>query len=416
MQISLSEMVYARFLTKGDRVEATRLRRPENERFFGVQIATNQIDEGINAMKMAKAAGADFVDLNCGCPIYEATRRGLGSSLLRSPKNLERLVQGIIDGSSDNALPLSVKIRLGCSEDTINCRDVVNKMRNVGAAAVTIHARTARQGYRRPADWQMIKQVVEDGLCRNSAMPIIGNGDIMTHYEATQRMKDSKVNACMVGRGALIKPWIFQEFQDGREWEPSLEDRIEIYYTLTAYMKEYFGSDSLGKSKSWKFLPWHFSFLNRFKAYPEDEYKEESLVSPLIHRRIDIPDDAPPLQILLSHRSEDTHELIAEAFWNSDSSADALQKLQRVAEGQEFRDIQTKCLHEDEVMSLDTAETTELANIPSIGAKKGESKRRHRRSQKPDRTPEEIAAIRAERAAKKARLEAEQAGLEQQSQ
>ena len=151
MEASVSEMVYSRFLVKGDRVEATRLRRPENERYFGVQIATNQIDEGVKAIQMAHEAGADWVDLNCGCPIYEATRRGLGSSLLRSPKKLEKLVEGMVEGSR-NRIPLTVKIRLGCSEDTINVREVVDRMRNAGAAAVTIHARTARQGYRRPAE------------------------------------------------------------------------------------------------------------------------------------------------------------------------------------------------------------------------------------------------------------------------
>jgi len=403
MEVSFSEMVYSRFLIKGDRAEATRLRRANTEQFFGVQIATNEIDEGVRAMNMAYEAGADFVDLNCGCPIYEATRRGLGSSLLRSPKKLEQLVQGMVEGSG-NKIPLSVKIRLGCSEDTINVKDVVENMRMAGAAAVTIHARTARQGYRKPADWEMIKEVVDEEKASGSTMPIIGNGDILTHYEATKRMEDSGVHAVMVGRGCLIKPWIFQEFKNQQEWEPSLEDRIEVYYRLTSYMKDYFGSDELGRKKAWTFLPWHFSFFSRFQAYPERDYKEQSLVSPLIHRRIETPRDASPLQALLSHRNEDTHSLIADSLWSSDSSSNAVQRLLQLAESEDFRDIQTKCSLE-EATSRDSDETAELANVP---ASDGKWKRRRRRSQKPVRTDEEIAAIRAERAAKKARLEAEQ--------
>ncbi|KAG7368752.1 nifR3 family TIM-barrel protein [Nitzschia inconspicua] len=409
MEVSYSEMVYSRFLVKGDRREATRMRRPDNEKFFGVQIATNQVDEGVEAMKMAYESGADFVDLNCGCPIYEATRRGLGSSLLRSPKKLEHLVQGMIE-ESGNQIPLSVKIRLGCSEDSINVREVVDRLRNVGAAAVTIHARTARQGYRRPADWNMIQQVVEDGKAQGSAVPIIGNGDIMTHYEATRRMEESGVDACMVGRGALIKPWIFQEFKDGLEWEPSLEDRIEIYYKLTSYMKDYFGDDDMGRKKMSYFLPWHFSFFNRYQSYPESSFKEESLTSPLIHRRIELADDASPLEILFHHGSDDAHARIADTLWSSLNSADAIRQLQKFAESTDFQEIRERIEIEDDNEKEDT---TELANIPE-GSKKTHwkgRKSRERRGPKPLRTPEEIAAIRAERAAKKARLEAEQRAL-----
>jgi tRNA-dihydrouridine synthase 3 len=406
MEVSYSEMVYSRFLIKGDRVEATRLRRPENEKFFGVQIATNQIEEGVKAIQIAYDSGADFVDLNCGCPIYEATRRGLGSTLLRSPDKLERLVHGMIK-ESGNRIPLSVKIRLGCSEDSINVREVADRMRNAGAAAVTIHARTARQGYRKPADWQMIQQVVEDGKIQGSAMPIIGNGDIMTHYEATQRMQFSGVDACMVGRGALIKPWIFQEFKDRQEWEPALNDRVEIYYKLTSYMKDHFGTDDLGRKKASNFLPWHFSFFNRYQSYPEDSYREDSLSSPLIHRRIEVPEDASPLEILFHHSSEDAHIRIADTLWSSSDSADAIYQLRKLAESNEFQEIRAR-IDEGEG-GEEEEDTTELANVPE-GNKNAQwigRKRRQRRGPKPDRTPEEIAAIRAERAAKKARLEAE---------
>lgn len=407
MEVSYSEMVYSRFLVKGDRVEATRMRRPENERYFGVQIATNQVDEGVKAIQMAHEAGADFVDLNCGCPIYEATRRGLGSSLLRSPAKLERLVRGMVEQTSD-LLPLTVKIRLGCSEDSINVRDVVDRMRQAGAAAVTIHARTARQGYRKAADWEAIKTVVDDGKAQGSCMPIIGNGDIITHFDATERMHATGVDACMVGRGALIKPWIFQEFKDRKQWEPTLTDRIDVYYKLTTYMKDYFGSDELGRKKSWNFLPWHFSFFSRYQSYPVSSCEEESFLAvPLIHRRRDLPQDATsPLEILLHHRSEKMHEKIAFALWDSDSCNDAVRRLCELSESGQFREIQEQC----ENNKSQGEDTKELANIPERSKPnqwKGR-KRRQRRDPKPDRTPEEIAAIRVERAAKKAMFEAEQ--------
>lgn len=93
--MTFSEMAFARHVLKGDRKERAILRRADNESVYGVQIATNQISEGVRAGEMAAEAGATFIDLNCGCPIYEATRRGLGAALLRKPQKLARLVNGI---------------------------------------------------------------------------------------------------------------------------------------------------------------------------------------------------------------------------------------------------------------------------------------------------------------------------------
>jgi tRNA-dihydrouridine synthase 3 len=140
--VAVGEMVFARYLIKGDHRETARLRRAPNEKIFGVQIATNEVEEGVRAVSLAADAGADWVDLNCGCPIYEATRRGLGSALLRRPDKLASLVRGISDQS---ALPLSVKVRIAPEGRDVNVREVVDLLRDAGAAAVTIHGRTAEQ-------------------------------------------------------------------------------------------------------------------------------------------------------------------------------------------------------------------------------------------------------------------------------
>ena len=97
-KVSMGEMVYARNLLHGDAVEHARLRKAKNEHLFGVQIATNNVEEAVAALKLIKTAGAaDFVDLNCGCPINEATRRGLGSALLRNPNRLAVHVWILLD-------------------------------------------------------------------------------------------------------------------------------------------------------------------------------------------------------------------------------------------------------------------------------------------------------------------------------
>ena len=158
-EAAMGEMVFARHLIGGDRLEATRLRRAPNEALFAVQIATNGVEEGRAAVAMAAAAGADWVDLNCGCPIYEATRRNLGSALLRFPDKLAALVGGI---AAESPVPLSVKVRIAAEGGDVNVREVVSKLRDAGAAAVTIHGRSATDRYSKAADWELIRQCVEE--------------------------------------------------------------------------------------------------------------------------------------------------------------------------------------------------------------------------------------------------------------
>ena len=397
MEVSLSEMIYARSLLKGDAVEQARLRRANNEHTLGIQFATNNVEEGCRAIDMAAEAGADFCDLNCGCPIFEATRRGLGSSLLRSPKKLGKLVNGLVNNKHN--MPVTVKIRLGCEVETINCSEVVRTLRKAGASAITVHGRTAQQGYSKPADWELIQKVVhernDDGF---GDVPIIGNGDILTYYEANRRIDQCSVDSVMVGRGALTKPWLFKEFKDQQTWNLGCDDRIEIYRTLTSYMKEHFGDDDWGRKKSWNFLPWHFEFFCRYVHHPEEEFESLSREKPLIQNRVAMSSSMTPIESLLTNRSTDAHNLIAAELWESDSNTDAINRLHRLAESNEIKQIVAQGItkeREDQV----------LTNLPK--GKAGKWEKRRGRNPAPKRSDEEIAQIRAQRAAKKAKILAE---------
>jgi len=394
MDVSVSEMVYARSLLKGSPVEHARVRRWKDEQIFGVQLATNQIEEGLEAIRKLDNK-PDFVDLNCGCPIYDVTRRGLGSSLLRSPTKMHKLVKGLVDGTGED-LPITVKIRLGCEADTINCLENVRALREAGAAAITIHGRTAQQGYSKDANWELIRQAVleskEEGY---GHVPIIGNGDILTYYEARRRMEESGVHSVMVGRGALTKPWIFKEFNDNATWNPTNRERVEVYHTLAMYMKEHFGDDEMGRKKSWTFLPWHFEFLSRYCPYPEEEYALQSAEKPLIQNRVVLTSENP-LEVLLANRNSDAHDVIASILWESKTADGAFRKLNEFAESEAFRDI---------VMTGAAAKEEEdrvLANQPPGQA--GRWNKRRGRKPGPKRSEEEIARIRAERAKKKERI------------
>lgn len=354
--VTVSEMAFARGLARNDLVERARLRRSEIEasegNCFGVQLATNAVDEGVRAARLAADAGARFVDLNCGCPIHEATRRGLGSALLRSPKKLARLVSGIAEGSP---IPLTVKIRLGVTDSSANFEKVVPALIEAGAAAVAIHGRSGEGRYKKAADWKAIERAAavaaqESPSFAKLRTPIIGNGDILTFFEAQRRIGQTPgISAVMIGRGALIRPWIFAEVKSGgEEWLPTAEERATlIYRRLVLCYKDYLGDDARGEHKSRWFLPSSIDFLNRYRPLPQSVYggsgevndEDDNDLSPLMSRRDDLfdpllgetLDSLSPLERLLRCPDPESHAAIAAALWRADSDADAVRRLQGVA-------------------------------------------------------------------------------------
>ena len=388
-EIALGEMVFARQLIGGSPLERARIRRAPNEKVFGVQIATNDAEEGRRAVRLAADAGADFVDLNCGCPIHEATRRGLGSAMLRKPERLASLVHDI---ALDSPLPLTVKIRTAAAGRSINAREVVRLVREAGASAVTIHGRTSEQRYSRAADWALIGQIVAENAAAGGAsrMPIIGNGDVLTHYEAERLMRTSGVDALMIGRAALTQPWSFQNFYSRSEWQPDAFERVSIYRRLACYQKEHFGDDERGRQKAFNFLPWHFDFFTRYRPLPEADFASASERHPLMLTRFNIPDDATPLERVLSRSSDaPLHERIASVLWESSTDAEAVRELSALGEGL------------DPSLASEAAEVIELSNVPSASDGGKGVRRRRRRVRPPPRTEAEIAALRAARSAKR---------------
>mmetsp|Transcript_20251 Transcript_20251/g.42432 ORF Transcript_20251/g.42432 Transcript_20251/m.42432 type:complete len:448 (-) Transcript_20251:24-1367(-) len=376
-KVSMGEMVYARHLLQGDPVEKARLRRAPNEGTFGVQIATNNVEEGVAAMKIAKEEGADFVDINCGCPIFEATRRGLGSALLRNPKRLGGLVDGLVNSGVD--IPVTVKIRLGTDDKNINVLDVAEEIVGAGAAALTIHGRSAQQRYSSAADWGKIKEVVE--TVAGSGTLVVGNGDIVSYGDKRRRIDETGVDAVMVGRGAMEKPWIF----DNTGWEPDLKERVEVYRRLAWYSKEHFGDDDKGKRKAFFFLPFHWEFFCRYHPDKTDMQGRRDTGS---------IDDMDPLYRLMSCRDTRAHKIISDLLWDSGGDAEAVAMLSRYAEGADFAAIWN-----GERGDNDEQEVEELSNFPNE-----EKKIRKRRTVKPKRSPEDIEQVRAERKAKRERL------------
>ncbi|MBN1594635.1 tRNA dihydrouridine synthase DusB, partial [candidate division FCPU426 bacterium] len=149
------------------------------------------------------AAGADIVDLNFGCPVPKVVRHRGGSALLKEPELLQEIVAACVRRCPR---PVTVKIRAGWDNTRINAVEIARRAEAAGAAAIAVHARTRAQKFEGRAQWGIIKAVVE-----NVSIPVVGNGDVVTGPDAKALLAETGCAAVMVGRGAMGRPWVFQE-------------------------------------------------------------------------------------------------------------------------------------------------------------------------------------------------------------
>ena len=146
----------------------------------------------------------DILDINMGCPVPKiALKSQAGASLLKDPDKIERIVSAVVKSVD---IPVTVKIRAGWDSSSINCVEVAKRIESAGASAITLHARTRAQGYSGHADWSLIKKVKEA-----VNIPVIGNGDVLSCYDAKRMLDETKCDAVMIGRGVLGNPWLIKE-------------------------------------------------------------------------------------------------------------------------------------------------------------------------------------------------------------
>ena len=169
----------------------------------GLQLFGDYADDFIKVAHLTQEVGADFLDINLGCPVKKVVQKGCGSALMRDPAYLESFLTKI---RKNIDLPLTVKMRTGWSEEELTIHECVAAAQNAGCEWVAIHGRTRVQGYQGLADWDLIAEVKQ---C--TTLPIIGNGDIRDAERACTLLHETGVDAVMIGRGALRNPWIFKQ-------------------------------------------------------------------------------------------------------------------------------------------------------------------------------------------------------------
>jgi len=206
--VLISELVSAKgLLYNSEKTKKMTRIHPGPKTLTGIQLFGESAEDIIAAARILQEDGADFIDLNLGCPVKKVVKKGCGAALMRDPGFLESFLTRIKRGID---LPLTVKMRTGWSEEELTIHECVLAATNAGCEWVAIHGRTRTQGYEGRADWDLIREVKA-----NAKIPIIGNGDIRDADKARHCLKEAGVDAVMIGRGALRNPWIFLECLGG---------------------------------------------------------------------------------------------------------------------------------------------------------------------------------------------------------
>lgn len=244
---------------------------------FGVQIASSKL------WSAAKASEAIYentnhvseLNLNCGCPIDLLYRQGQGSALLDQPPRLLRLVKAMNASSGD--IPVTIKIRTGVKENKNTAKQLVDRvLTETQVAAITLHGRSRQQRYSKEADWEYILEVgkvVKDWNAKREEDKdsfdlaptwFVGNGDVYSHEDWYNHVNTDGVDSVMVARGALIKPWIFEEVEAQQYLDKSSSERLDMMGKFAKFAIEHWGSDEYGVNIARRFMCEFLSFTHRY--------------------------------------------------------------------------------------------------------------------------------------------------------
>ncbi|MEI7705532.1 MAG: tRNA dihydrouridine synthase DusB [Deltaproteobacteria bacterium] len=227
-----TEMVSAHGLLHAQSQTLSYLDRDPAEVPFAVQIFAAEPEVLARGAVAAVEAGAGIVDINMACPVRKVCGTGAGAALAREPAAVEASVRAVTRAVR---VPVTVKIRAGWDDATVNCVDVARAAEAGGASAVALHGRTRAQGYSGKADWSLIRAVKEA-----VGIPVLGSGDVWSAADALRMRRETGCDAVLVARGACGNPWIFRDLRAAEageempghprrdEWVETVERHVEL--------------------------------------------------------------------------------------------------------------------------------------------------------------------------------------------
>ncbi|MBP3696902.1 MAG: tRNA dihydrouridine synthase DusB [Clostridia bacterium] len=269
----VSEMVSSKGLTMHDGKSDSLMQLGETEKAAAVQIFGCEPETMAEAAKKAAATGCPVIDINMGCPAPKIAGNGGGSALMKDPDLAARITEKVVQAVD---IPVTVKIRAGWDEESINAVHMATLLEKAGAAAITVHGRTRRQMYAPPVNLDIIKQVKQA-----VSVPVIGNGDIVDALSAENMFKATGCDFIMVGRGALGAPWLFRQinkyFDSGIILpEPPIEERMAVMLRHIKQLCENKG-DYVGMREARKHAAWYIKGIRGAAALRQEIGSLENL-------------------------------------------------------------------------------------------------------------------------------------------
>lgn len=235
----VSEMVSSKALSFNSKKSEELMEISDLERPCGIQIFGDDPKCMADAAKHALENKPDIIDINMGCPAPKISSNGSGSALMKNPRLCGEIVKAV---TAVTDIPVTVKIRKGWDDDSVNAVEVARICESAGAAAITVHGRTRQQYYKPPVDYDIIKAVRE-----SVSVPVIANGDIDSAERAKEVMDITGCDLVMIGRATLGNPWIFSQINAYLEnpnvkiHTPDLEERLGVMIEHIGKMVEYKG-------------------------------------------------------------------------------------------------------------------------------------------------------------------------------
>ena len=254
-----AEMVSDKAIVYNNKKTIDMLYMTDFERPLAQQIFGCDKDSFVEAAKyIEENMHPDIIDINMGCPVPKvAVRAQAGSALLKNPEKIYDIVKAVVESVS---VPVTVKIRSGWDNNHINAVEVAKICEKAGASAICVHPRTRSQGYSGKADWNIIKDVVN-----NVSIPVIGNGDIKTPEDTKRMLDETGCSAVMIGRGLLGNPWLIKNsicYLNNEQIDiPSDIDRIDMALHHLNYLKE-FKNDKTAALEIRNHIAWYLKGIN----------------------------------------------------------------------------------------------------------------------------------------------------------
>ena len=235
----VSEMVSSKALSFNSKKSEELMEISDLERPCGIQIFGDDPKCMADAAKHALENKPDIIDINMGCPAPKISSNGSGSALMKNPRLCGEIVKAV---TAVTDIPVTVKIRKGWDDDSVNAVEVAKICESAGVAAITVHGRTRQQYYKPPVDYDIIRAVRE-----SVSVPVIANGDIDSAEKAKEVMDITGCDLVMIGRATLGNPWIFSQINAYLEnpnvkiHTPDLEERLGVMIEHIGKMVEYKG-------------------------------------------------------------------------------------------------------------------------------------------------------------------------------